>query len=100
MTALKDVELQKYYDAMLAMFASDGWAYLMEDAQKLSDELGVIEHATPETLGHLQGQRRNLDWLRGMRTLHEHAYAMLLEGQEDAEMNDRLFGSGRAQVIE
>lgn len=106
---LNDSELQKHYDAMFDMFASDGWARLMEDAQKLLTQVSSIEGVnTLEELHRRKGERVNLQWLLTMRANHERSYESLLEDQADAERQaaalkdatEELFREGRATVIE
>ena len=40
---LKDRDLQKYYEALLAMYSTPGWVYVTEDLQKIYDTGNSLE---------------------------------------------------------
>jgi hypothetical protein len=54
---LKDRDMQKYYEAMLALYSMPGWVYLTEDLQKLYDAGNNLEGiASMEELHYRRGQ--------------------------------------------
>jgi hypothetical protein len=66
------------------MFASKGWALLLEQVRDLHESYGDITHiATAEHLHHNRGRLDILNWITGMKAAHEAAYEALLE-QEGA----------------
>lgn len=42
----KDLDLQKYYEDSFDMFASGGWKYLLEDFQKIKDNVNSLSSVT------------------------------------------------------
>lgn len=38
--------LQKYYESSFDLFSSDGWAYLIEDFQKIKDSVDTLSSVT------------------------------------------------------
>ena len=54
---LQDRDMQKYYEAMLALYSMPGWVYLTEDLQKLYDAGNNLEGiASMEELHYRRGQ--------------------------------------------
>ena len=54
---LQDRDMQKYYEAMLALYSMPGWVYLTEDLQKLYDAGNTLEGiASMEELHYRRGQ--------------------------------------------
>lgn len=82
MKTLKDKDLQAHYDAMFAMFGSDGWKQLMVTVQDLLDAQSIDRIATVETLWYHKGERANLNWLKGMQASHEFSYDALVEERD------------------
>lgn len=71
-------ELEKYYDEQFSMMASMGWKDLMEDLQKLSDELNNIRTAKDAQHLHFrQGQLDILDLILNRRKACEEVYDQL-----------------------
>ena len=81
---LKDRNLQHYYEAMQAMFATPGWAYLREDAQRIYAGSSTIEGI--ETMEQLHFRRGQLDILKllvAQPAVIDAAYDMLLEDENE-----------------
>lgn len=94
---LADKELQQHYDDMFLMFASPGWASLMETVEQLIEGAESIRNAgTLESLYYKKGELANLEWLKGMRASHEFNYSQLLE--EDTDPSEAMTG-GVAKVV-
>jgi hypothetical protein len=73
-------ELQKYYDEQFSMMASMGWKDLMEDLEKLRDELDNIRTAKDAQQMHFrQGQLDILDLILNRRKTCEEVYDQLKE---------------------
>lgn len=78
--SLKDAELQRYYDDMLAMLASPGWAYFLEDAARMSQGYADVRQCPSlEMLHFRKGQLDILDWLANRKAAVEAAYETLLQ---------------------
>lgn len=70
--------LQKYYEDTFSMMATEGWKYLMEDLEKLANELSNIRTATDTQQLHFrQGQLDILDLLLNRRQTCEEVYDQL-----------------------
>jgi len=73
-------ELQKYYDEQFSMMATQGWKDLMEDLDKLRDELDNIRTAKDAQQMHFrQGQLDILDLILNRRQTCEEVYDQLKE---------------------
>jgi len=76
--------LSRYYDNQFEMMASMGWKDLMEDLQKLRDELVDIRNAkVAQQLHFRQGQVDILDLILNRRKTCEEVYEQL-KGAQDA----------------
>ena len=54
---LKDRDLQKYYEAMLELFTTPGWKYLVEDLAKIHEAGNTLQGITDmEKLHFRRGQ--------------------------------------------
>ena len=68
-------ELQKYYESSFEMFSSEGWKYLMEDLEKLKQQvenIRTVEDA--QTLHYRQGQLDILDLMLNRKKTCEEVY--------------------------
>lgn len=73
-------ELDKYYTETFNMMATDGWKYLIEDLEKLVNELSNIRTATDtQQLFFRQGQLDILDLLIKRKETCEQVYDQLTE---------------------
>lgn len=71
-------ELQTYYEEILAMMGSKGWALLIEDAQVMAQPLNnVMAIQTTDELRFRQGQLAMIDWFVTARQRFEQAYEEL-----------------------
>ena len=71
-------ELQKYYESSFEMFSSDGWKYLMEDLEKLKQQvenIRTVEDA--QKLYYRQGQLDILDLMLSRKKTCEEVYEQL-----------------------
>lgn len=70
--------LQKYYESSFEMFSSDGWKYLMEDLEKLKQQvenIRTVEDA--QKLYYRQGQLDILDLMLNRKKTCEEVYEQL-----------------------
>lgn len=75
-----DRELDKYYTETFNMMATEGWKYLIEDLEKLVNELSNIRTATDTQQLHFrQGQLDILDLLIKRKETCEQVYDQLTE---------------------
>lgn len=73
-------ELQKYYEETFNMMSTEGWKYLIEDLEKLVNELSNIRTATDtQQLFFRQGQLDILDLLIKRKETCEQVYDQLTE---------------------
>lgn len=73
-------ELQKYYEETFNMMVTEGWKYLIEDLEKLVNELSNIRTATDTQQLHFrQGQLDILDLLIKRKETCEQVYDQLTE---------------------
>ena len=78
-------ELQKYYESSFEMFSSEGWKYLMEDLEKLKQQvenIRTVEDA--QQLYYRQGQLDILDLMLNRKKTCEEVYEQL-QGDTYAE---------------
>jgi len=71
-------ELQKYYESSFEMFSSEGWKYLMEDLEKLKQQvenIRTVEDA--QTLHYRRGQLDILDLMLNRKKTCEEVYEQL-----------------------
>jgi uncharacterized protein with GYD domain len=97
--ALKDQELQAYYEALFEMYGTAGWRVLMEDFARLKElynEVGSL--GTVEELWFRKGQLDVVDQMLTHQARSEAGYVLALEEQE-GEAQDAPTG-GVAKVIE
>ena len=78
-----DKELQKYYENMFSMMASTGWKFLMEDLEKLKQQVENIRTVEDsQTLHYRRGQLDILDLMLNRKKTCEEVYEQLQqEGQ-------------------
>ena len=73
-------DLQNYYEETFSMMATQGWAMLMEDLQKIKNtvgELSTVQDA--QSLFHRQGQLDILNLLLTRKEACEQAYESIEE---------------------
>ena len=70
--------LQKYYEDTFSMMATDGWKALMEDFEKLKQELENIRTVKDaQSLSYRQGQLDILDLILNRKKTCEEIYEQL-----------------------
>jgi hypothetical protein len=68
-------ELQKYYEDRFSMMATQGWADLLDDVDKIIATLQDISTIDGEKdLQFKKGELSILTWLRNLKTVSEQAY--------------------------
>ena len=73
-----DKELQTYYENTFSMMATEGWKALMEDLEKLKQELENIRTVKDaQTLSYRQGQLDILDLILNRKKTCEEIYEQL-----------------------
>jgi hypothetical protein len=80
---LKDRNLQEYYEAMLGLFGTAGWGYLVEDLTKIYDAANKLEGIV--TLTDLDFRRGQIDILKtiiAQPAVISAAYELLLEEEK------------------
>ena len=82
-SGLKDRDLQKYYEALLALYAMPGWTYLTEDLQKLYDVGNSLEGIDSlEELHYRRGTLSIIKQIAAQPAVTRAAYDMLLDEDE------------------
>lgn len=75
-------ELKQYYEEVLAMLASPGWSFFLEDVQELRDSYNNVQTIpNGEVLQMRKGQLDILDWVLDARRRFEEAYSQLKEAE-------------------
>ncbi len=75
-----DKELQKYYEETFNMMSTQGWSFLMEDLEKLKQELENIRTVKDaQSLSYRQGQLDILDLILNRKKTCEEVYEQLLQ---------------------
>ena len=70
--------LIQYYESSFDMFASDGWKYLMEDLEKLKEQVANIRTVEDaQTLHYRRGQLDILDLMLNRKKTCEEVYEQL-----------------------
>jgi hypothetical protein len=73
-----DKELQTYYEDTFSMMATEGWKALIEDLEKLKQELENIRTVKDaQTLSYRQGQLDILDLILNRKKTCEEIYEQL-----------------------
>ena len=76
-------ELQKYYDSLFDLFASEGWKNLLDDFQSAKASIESIRGVEDaKTLHYRQGQLDVLDRLFTLQTLTEQSFKLIQEGSQ------------------
>jgi hypothetical protein len=81
--SLADKDLQKYYDTLLTLFSTDGWALVVEEAKRYREPREKVRDMRPEMLQFVQGELAALDWLVDMQERTQLVYDALLEQEGD-----------------
>ena len=82
-----DKELSRYYEETFSTMATQGWSFLMEDLEKLKQELGNIRTVKDaQSLSYRQGQLDILDLILSRKKTCEEVYEQL---QTDASLGDQ-----------
>lgn len=72
--------LQTYYEETFSTMATQGWLFLMEDLEKLKQELDNIRTVKDaQSLSYRQGQLDILDLLLNRKKTCEEVYEQLLQ---------------------
>jgi hypothetical protein len=72
--------LQTYYEESFSTMATQGWLFLMEDLEKLKQELENIRTVKDaQTLSYRQGQLDILDLILNRKKTCEEIYEQLLQ---------------------
>jgi hypothetical protein len=75
-----DKELQTYYEETFSTMATKGWTFLIEDLEKLGQELDNIRTVKDaQSLSYRQGQLDILDLLLNRKKTCEEVYEQLLQ---------------------
>ena len=75
-----DKELSTYYEETFSTMATKGWLFLMEDLEKLKQELENIRTVKDaQSLSYRQGQLDILDLLLNRKKTCEEIYEQLLQ---------------------
>jgi vacuolar-type H+-ATPase subunit I/STV1 len=73
-----DKELQVYYEETFSTMATKGWSFLMEDLEKLKQELDNIRTVKDaQSLSYRQGQLDILDLILNRKKTCEEIYEQL-----------------------
>ena len=79
---LQDRDLQKYYEELLSMFASEGWKFFVEDLERIKEAAEKIDGITTlEELHNRHGKREILHIILGQPNTISAAYDELLEAE-------------------
>ncbi len=60
-------ELEKYYDARLAMFDTKGWTDLLEDVKAMEKTVDTLDGVTPENVDFKQGELSIIKWILNLQ---------------------------------
>lgn len=60
-------ELEKYYDARLAMFDTKGWIDLLEDVKAMESTVNTLDGVTPENVDFKQGELSIIKWILNLQ---------------------------------
>lgn len=75
-----DAQLQKHYENMFSMFASDGWKDFMEDVGAMVEARDRLDGVnTVEELKFAKGELSILNWLKGRENAYNNAFEQLKE---------------------
>lgn len=80
---LKDRDLQKYYEDLLAMYASPGWKHFAEDLAKVKEVANTLKGI--DAMEHLffrKGQVDIIDKVVAQPFVTQAAYDQLLEAED------------------
>jgi hypothetical protein len=73
-----DKQLEKYYEARLSMFASQGWKDFIEDVEGIIESVDRISPIVDEKqLWFKKGELSNLVWLKNLEQESKSAYQQL-----------------------
>lgn len=77
---LKDRDLQKYYEALLALYDMPGWKFLTEDLQKIYDTASTLDGISSlEELHFRRGQINMIKQIVSQPAIVRAAYETHLE---------------------
>jgi hypothetical protein len=60
-------DLEKYYDARLAMFDTKGWTDLLEDVRAMEKTVDTLDGVTPENVDFKQGELSIIKWILNLQ---------------------------------
>jgi hypothetical protein len=76
-------ELQKYYEETFSTMSTDGWQYMIEDFNKLKQELENIRTVKDaQSLSYRQGQLDILDLILNRKKICEDVYEQLQQEEQ------------------
>jgi hypothetical protein len=79
---LKDRDLQKYYEALLAMYASEGWKHFADDLKIIFDAANTLSGIDGSEMLHFRrGQIDILTKMIAQPIVTEAAYDQLLRNE-------------------
>lgn len=90
-------DLQKYYEALFAMFGTMGWRHLMEDVANMHVAHNTL--AGLETVEQLHFRKGQLDMTGWMMSLQERVEEAYKELADDLQTQAQTRG-GKAQIVE
>lgn len=91
------LELQRYYEDRLTMFASAGWNDLIADVLAMAEATDRLSGVTPDTLKFKQGELSIMNWLLQLEKTSKQAYADISVSMPDGAHNtedDELYPAG------
>ena len=77
--------LERFYENAFSMMATEGWADLMEDIERVKnsyDKLSAVTETHP--LDFRRGQLDILEWLYGLKGLYEKAWEDIQVQEEES----------------
>lgn len=87
-----DIELQKYYEALLEMFSSEGWKYYVEDQEAALNSLRetanrdcVTSESWHERRGAINKLEQLINYETAVRATFENIEELEKERKDDAE---------------
>lgn len=67
-------ELQRYYEARLAMMGSEAWKDLMDDVSEMLKATDTLSGVTADNFRFKQGEISIMKWLLSLKSISEEAY--------------------------
>ena len=67
-------ELQRYYEARLAMMGSEAWKDLMDDVSEMLKATDTLSGVTADNFRFKQGEISIMNWMLSLKSISEEAY--------------------------